>query len=165
MWLAWSRWNYTPNQRVVMREYEQGRPGQTFAQLPWLLVPRFLVPSKPVLDFGPQVSRLVEGLGGHSISPTAFGEAYWNGGWLLVGICGFLMGGALVLVALVCLWLFSQASLASWLVGFVGILVGQLPMNFFSVAFVGSLVIFLILSLLVCMTLPLTTRLLERRHA
>jgi hypothetical protein len=75
------------------------------------------------------------------------------------------MGGALVLVALVCLWLFSQASLARWLVGFVGILVGQLPMNFFSVAFVGSLVIFLILSLLVCMTLPLTTRLLERRHA
>src|SRR5690606_22268179 len=58
-WSMWSRFNYAPVQRAVMREYGEGRPGRTFACVPWLLVPRTLVPSKPVLDVGRQVTVLL----------------------------------------------------------------------------------------------------------
>ena len=67
-------------QWVLKREYDTGRAGDTYSRLGWLLVPRFIAPSKPIMDQGQQVTLLVYGHDQSSTGSTFLGEAYWNGG-------------------------------------------------------------------------------------
>jgi hypothetical protein len=78
----WVRLNYAPNQTFAMKEYDQGRPGTSFAVIPYLFVPRILFPGKPIVsNIGGEFNNLISGNPNSSSSPTTFAEAYWNGGW------------------------------------------------------------------------------------
>jgi hypothetical protein len=149
LWATWTRFNYTPIQYAVMQQYDAGRPGGTYRDLPWLLVPRFVAPEKPVFDYGARLTELLFGHRHSSSSPTSFGEAYWNGGWPFVIVSALVVGAALFSISLTCLWLFRQPSVAAWAVGFAGVLMGQLVQNFFTGAFVATAVVFFWLALLV----------------
>jgi hypothetical protein len=153
VWVAWSRWNYTPVQYALMREYDANRPGNTFSELPWLFIPRFLAPSKPILDYGARVTEIVFGHRRSSSGPTIFGEAYWNGGWPLVVFSAFIAGVILHVMSLTGLWLFKQRSLLAWPVGFMGVFAGQVLQNFFTGALIGTAVTFFWLVLLVSILL------------
>jgi hypothetical protein len=144
-WMAWTRWNYTPIQFVLMREYDADRPGDTFREIHWMFIPRAIAPSKPVLDYGARVTEIVFGHRRSSTGPTIFGEAYWNGGWPLVVLSGFVAGVVLFSVSLACLWLFGQRPLLAWPVGFLGILTGQVLQNFFTAGLLGTAVPFFLL--------------------
>ncbi len=148
VWSAWARWNYTPIQFGLMREYNSGRSGTTFSDLPWMFVPRFVAPEKPVLDFGARVNELLLGHRRSASGSTIFGEAYWNGGWPLTVLVAFLSGVLLLVNSAVCIHLFSHRSLLTWPVAFTGILTGQLLQNFFTVGLLGMSIAFLLLALL-----------------
>ncbi len=77
----WTRICFSNAQAFAMAEYEKGRPGATLAYLPYIFVPRFIMPNKPIMNFGPTFNEAVTGHSGAS-TPGIFGEAYWNHGWL-----------------------------------------------------------------------------------
>jgi hypothetical protein len=149
LWQAWTRFNYTPIQYALMEEYDAGRRGTTFRDLPWMFVPRFVAPEKPTLDHGVRVTDLVFGHRHSSTSATNFGEAYWNGGWPLVMASSFAAGVIFLVMSVTCLWLFSRPSLLAWAVGFMGILSARLLQNFFTSGLVGTAIVFFGLALLV----------------
>jgi hypothetical protein len=149
VWMAWSRFNYTPIQHALMQEYEVNRGGDTFSQLYWMFIPRFMASEKPILDFGARVTDVIFGHRNSSTGTTIFGEAYWNGGWPYVAWSAFLAGMILFFVSLTCLWLFDQPSIVAWPIGFGGILTGLLLQNFFTSGLVATSVSFFCLSFLI----------------
>jgi hypothetical protein len=148
LWHGWARFNFTPVQHRLMQEYDAGRPGRTYRDLPWFFVPRFLAPSKPILNNGRRLNDLLFGHQRSAMSATNFGEAYWNGGWLLVPITGLVAGVVVFVTAAICLWLFSRPSLAAWAVGFMGIRTSQMLQNFFTSGLLGTTIILYCLALL-----------------
>jgi len=93
---TWSRLCYTPPQAAALDFYDQGNGGDDLRLIPWLVVPRFLAPEKPIItqsgtDFNEKVT-------GHNTSATGLGifvSAYYNAGWLgtifISAICGWII--------------------------------------------------------------------------
>lgn len=148
IWMAWSRFNYTPVQHALMQRYDTGQAGATYSELYWMFVPRVMAPGKPILDFGTRATEAVFGHSHSSTGPTIFGEAYWNGGWLYVIVTALLAGGLYVLISLTSIRLFSGWNIVAWPVGLIGILTGVLLQNFFSSGLMATSVAFFCLALL-----------------
>lgn len=145
----WSRLNYTPVQASLMRAYDTGRPGNTFADIHWMFVPRFLsMGNKPILDFGARTTMVVFGHAYSSTGPTLAGEAYWNGGWLLVVFACGLSGIIFYAIGFLTLSVMLERRVLAWPIALMGILTGQLVSNFFTSGLIGTAVIFFILVLL-----------------
>ena len=93
---SWQRLNYLPDQALAMRFHDRGDGGNDLALAKWLVVPRLLVPSKPMMSNAG--IDLHEKIDGHRLSSTGIGvfvDGYYNGGWL-----GFLIGIVIVAAAL-----------------------------------------------------------------
>jgi hypothetical protein len=88
----WARLNYAPDQGFAMDAYERGTIGQTVNLLPYIFVPRLFFPEKPSMNSGREFTELLTAQ--EATSSTAlglFGEAYWNGGWMLVlAVCVYV---------------------------------------------------------------------------
>lgn len=90
----WSRLAYCNAQAFAMDQYDQGKPGWTFAMAGYVFVPRILVDEKPIMTPGKDFTYLVQGVDTSSTAPGFFvAEAYWNGGWALACATGLLVGG------------------------------------------------------------------------
>lgn len=168
LWHAWARWDFTAVQHTLMTEFDAGRPGDTFGDLPWLFIPRFLFPNKPVLDYGARVNALLYGHRRSAVGATIFGEAYWNGGWPLVVASAFVAGGVLFVLTLTCLWLFSQQSVLAWAIGITGVLLGRRLQNFFTSGLIAPAVIVFVSALMLRFVLQVRIRVRfrrSRRHA
>jgi hypothetical protein len=93
---SWVRISSVSAQAYAINSYNSGIGGNTFKNILWSLVPRFLYPNKPIITSGENYTLQVTGkndAGG--TGPGFFGEAYWNNGWLgiifMSIIYGFLM--------------------------------------------------------------------------
>ncbi|AGA89820.1 hypothetical protein Thimo_0998 [Thioflavicoccus mobilis 8321] len=140
---AWARLNYTPVQTGLMAAYDNGTPGGTFAEMHWMFIPRFLaMGEKPILDFGARTTMVLFGHDRSSTGPTIFGEAYWNGGWLLVAISGLVTGAIFVAIGLTSLWLLLQKDVLAWPLVFSGLGSGQLLTGMFTKGLVGAAVVY-----------------------
>ena len=137
----WTRLCYTPVQAFVMDSYDAGGPGETFALLPYVFLPRLLSEDKPIMTPGRELTKLLTG--DDSLGHTGvgvFGEAYWNGGWaMLIGACTYLG----ILLALV--GRFSTAMVATGQYVYMplilmGIIVGLRPDDWFVSTYVASIV-------------------------
>lgn len=89
----WARLAYANTQAFAMDQYDEGKPGWTFGMVRYVLVPRFLYGDKPIMTPGHEFDYLVLGRGTSSTGLGFVGEAYWNGGWLLVAVVGLFVGG------------------------------------------------------------------------
>jgi hypothetical protein len=92
----WARLSYNNVQAYVMKEFDQGRPGNPLRDAFATLIPRFLWPDKPIIskigvDFYQQFSGF-RGAKGTSFGVGAFGEGYWMGGWWGVIFIAFAVG-------------------------------------------------------------------------
>lgn len=90
----WVRLCYANAELFAMREYDRGRPGSTIWKAPYALIPRFLMPDKPIMTSGFEFNYLIRG---HtkidsSHGPGVFGEGYWHGGWFGVAAVGMVVG-------------------------------------------------------------------------
>lgn len=85
----WSRLSYANAQAFAMHQYDEDRPGASLGMALYTFVPRILWPDKPsITGAGEDFTELIHGHRGSSTGIGIFGEAYWNGGWLLlVGMC------------------------------------------------------------------------------
>jgi len=91
----WLRLNYVPPEAFAMREYDRGNPGDTFLLAIYSFVPRSLFPDKPIMTPGAKFNYLALGSDSSLSAPGIFAEAYWNGGWILVGCTAFYVGALL----------------------------------------------------------------------
>lgn len=138
----WHRLNYTPYQSVLMDKYDNGQSGETYKNILWIFIPRFIAPDKPILDVERQMNIMIFGHGNSATAATIFGESYWNGGWALLIISGFLYGMIIWFVTVACLSLFSQPNIFGWPIAIYGMLMGKLILDFFTVGVIGHTVIF-----------------------
>lgn len=98
---GWMRLNYAPVQEIAMRRYDSGHMGDTLRYASIILIPRFIMPDKPVttnmaVDFYDSVT----GRRGSHLGLGIFGEGYWDYGWagviglaILTGIAFSLLSG------------------------------------------------------------------------
>lgn len=80
--LAFGRLSYVTVNAFVVDRYDAGVPGSTLVDAASVFVPRVLWPDKPIISrLGEEVSFMMVGHDGNSVSIGHFAEAYWNFGW------------------------------------------------------------------------------------
>jgi hypothetical protein len=79
---AIARLSYTNVAAYVIDLYDRNEPGDSLSGALTLLVPRIFWPEKPIFTPGADLSFMMTGQEGNSVSAGLFAEAYWNFGWL-----------------------------------------------------------------------------------
>lgn len=74
------------------REWNYFKNMDRFVYLPISFLPRFLIPSKPVADTGEVLNKNISGYENNSQTPTTYGWAYLEGGYLYVFLSFLLFG-------------------------------------------------------------------------
>lgn len=96
--ITWSRLSYVNAGAFAISQYDQGLPGDSLRDLFIVWVPRLLYPDKPIItDLGREFTFLANGNYESSTSPSVPAEAYWNFGWLGVGLFAALSAPVLAL--------------------------------------------------------------------
>ena len=90
---TWSRYYYLTAQAAAIDFYDAGIGGNDIELIPWLIVPRTIVPSKPVTtNNGVEFYYKITGHYGSSTGQGVYASGYYNLGWLGVvlaaGVCG-----------------------------------------------------------------------------
>lgn len=117
----WVRLAYSNVELFAMREYDRGHSGTTIWRAPYTLIPRFLLPDKPIMTPGFEFTYLIRG--DQKIESSTglgvFGEGYWHGGWW-----GVVAAGAMVGLLLAALYRFSIRVIEGFLFMFLPITLG-----------------------------------------
>jgi len=138
----WTRLSYSNAQAFSIESYEHGSRGETVELALYAFVPRALFPSKPLMTPGQEFTIAVMGddQGETSTAPGVFGEAYWNGGWILVVILCLYIG-----VLLAGFTIFAERTMSAGKYEYLpivmtGLSMGYQPNDWFAVVYVGSLI-------------------------
>ena len=86
---AWIRFVLAPNQSYVMNLYDTDKKANNLNSFLWIAVPRFLLPSKPVIH---PLSNYEDERIDLILNSGFFAEGYWNLGWIGVIIVSILSG-------------------------------------------------------------------------
>lgn len=137
---GWARFCYANTQTAGMDLYDAGFAGDSFAYALYGWIPRFIWPDKPIMTLGEDFTLMIVGMTGISSGPGAFGEAYWNGGWLLVVLaCGYI-GALFAWLSRVALRIIANSE---WLLlpcALLGITMGAYSVDWFAPTYIiGSL--------------------------
>ncbi len=117
----WVRLVYYNTELFAMREYDRGHPGATIWRAPYTIIPRFLLPDKPIMTPGFEFTYLIRGDQRieSSTGLGVFGEGYWHGGWW-----GVVAAGAIVGILLAAASVFSVRVIEGYLFMFLPITMG-----------------------------------------
>ncbi|MEL6338650.1 MAG: hypothetical protein AAFQ65_01955 [Myxococcota bacterium] len=140
----WARLNYVNAQAFAMHLYDSGRDGHSFDDLAWFLVPRALYPDKPLVGGqGREISWLAHRQRKTSTGVTAFGEAYWNGGWPLVVLACMVLGAVVGLFTALAKGFLGTGQWFYLPFAFWAIDVSHSYRGWFTTSFVGAVLIML----------------------
>ena len=88
---SWGRISYMNSQAAAVDFYDKGDGGDEIFLIPWLFVPRFLAPNKPIItDSGQKFYTKITGNVGSSTGQGIFINAYYN-----MGLLGLFLGSIL----------------------------------------------------------------------
>ena len=124
----WTRFNYANVQAFTMDAYDEGVPGKSLSDLPFILVPRILYHDKPLMMPGRELTFLIQG--DDVISSTGvglYGEAYWNGGWGMVLVVSVCLGVVLTIFGRFAMTMIATQQFAYMPVIMIGIWMGLRP--------------------------------------
>ena len=89
----WERLSMAVYQGYAIEAYDNDLNGTTFGTMKFIIVPRFLYPEKPNLNYGHIYNHLITNVYNervpNSVAPGIFIEAFWNGGWIYLTIVIF----------------------------------------------------------------------------
>ncbi|PWT74383.1 MAG: hypothetical protein C5B60_06755 [Chloroflexi bacterium] len=137
----WTRLSYANVQAFAMDSYDHGAGGQTFALLPYVLVPRVLYPDKPFMTSGKEFTQLLIGYEDESHTGLGFfGEAYWNGGWLMVMLACFYVGLLFSIFGYVSMRLILSEQYVYLPVIMIGVFTGMRPDDWFVPTVFGGII-------------------------
>jgi hypothetical protein len=140
----WTRLNYANSQTYGMGEFDAGRPGNSLENSVYSIIPRWLWPNKPVQTYGVDLNESLLRSRASNLGIGIFGEAYWNGGWIvLVLVCAFVGVEFAVLTYLGARYIAARDY--RWLpCAVIGFRMGLRPDDWFVTIFVGPAVIGLV---------------------
>jgi hypothetical protein len=141
---SWSRLCYTNVQAATMYLYDSGFPGHNYSMILWTLVPRILYPDKPNMSApGTELTSAIVGSDTSSTGATVFGDAYYNGGWIMVVIACAGVGVILAVVTRFGLLIMQNSAFVFLPCIFTGIYMGIRIDGRFVEDYVGAFVIYL----------------------
>jgi|GEM_PF-1089601 hypothetical protein len=146
-WLT--RQCYTSQQNAALHLYDAGVVGDSYMFALYGWIPRYLWPDKPLMLLGQDFNELTQRARGTYSGPGAFGEAYWNGGWLLVILSCAYMG---VLFAWLSHTALRMMARSEWLLlpcAFIGIEMGLYLDNWFAPTYIMGFMFYLLYYLLI----------------
>jgi hypothetical protein len=141
---GWGRLCYTNPEIACMQLYDSGIVGDSFAFALYNWIPRFLWHDKPIMTLGEDFTILLSGRAGICTGAGVFGEAYWNGGWLMVVLaCGYIG----VLYAWLSRTALKVVAHSEWVFlpcAFLGITMGLRIDDWFAPTFVSGILLYLV---------------------
>ena len=140
---GWSRICYVPEQNAARVLYESGNGGDDIRVLPWVLVPRALVPSKPIItSAGPAFYKVVSGnpFGRSASSPGVLMGGYYSGGWVGLILVSMAAGAILAFTSAVARAAVRQRSVAMLPIAFLGVMIAFRIDGHFVADYVGRAV-------------------------
>ena len=137
----WTRLSYSNAQAFAIQSFDSGAAGDSLAMAVYAFIPRALYPNKPVISIGDKFTELVTGRESTtSTSAGIFGEAYWNGGWMLLTVLGILVGLVLAGIGAFSIRAIGDGKLAYLPVVFIGLVMGLRPDDWFVLVYLGGIV-------------------------
>lgn len=140
MW--WSRLNYLPPQQAAVDLKNRGRGSDDFQLALWILVPRIIVPDKPILTTAG--SNLTDKIHGFSTSSTGIGvftDGYYNFGWFGVIFASLSYGLALSLYRTIARPIIINRAFVLYPLALIGITVALRPDGWWLTDIAGPIVL------------------------
>jgi len=138
----WARMNYANVQFFAIEQYDSGAPGKSLSDIKWILVPRFIYPSKPKISvIGNYFNESIDGNFNSASSPTSLIEGYWNYGWLGLFLCSVILGGMFYCWRRYTYWMFSHKKLQYLPIYFNGIMMGIFQDGWIVIGCFGGVII------------------------
>lgn len=142
----WSRQSFSTIEGYMMNSYDNGSPGDSIKDFWVVFIPRMFWPDKPIIsNAGAKLNKLITGSELTAIGGTIFGEAYWNGGWLMVGLVALYAGIALNIFGRYSLHYMEAMDLRFLPIALLGIHYGLSVQDWFVLAYVGIIPIIVVL--------------------
>lgn len=139
----WLRLSTTNAQAFAMHLHDSGQLGYTYGRIGWFFVPRILFPEKPQMtDAGLYITEQATGHRLSSTGLTAFGEAYWNGGWILAILSSLVLGMILASITRTNLRFLRERRWAALPLAVMGIELGIAHAGWFTTSYIGGTVIY-----------------------
>ncbi len=139
----WRRLCYSTYHAFAMEQYDTGEPGSSIKNIHYTFVPRLLWPDKPIMtQAGKDFTELVFGHRYSSTGVGVFGEAYWNGGYLVLVLISAYIG---LVYAVLSLLSFTFVTKKLWIympLVLVGIRLGLESRAWFVPTFIGAIVLY-----------------------
>jgi len=139
---TWQRLNYLPDQAHAIHFYDRGNGGNDAVLAKWSIVPRLLVPSKPVMSTAG--IDLHEKIDGHRLSSTGIGvfvDGYYNAGWIGFAVAILIVAFTLRLVSEIAWGVLEGGSLLMYPLMFVAVMMGLRVDGWLLVDYVGQSVV------------------------
>jgi len=148
---AWIRLDYAPEQAFAVAQYNAGNPSHSLKTAAYVWIPRIIWPSKPVTtNLGIEFYRLLTGREGTNLGLGAFGEGYWNFGWIGVLGLSLIAGVVFAILSRRAIQWINRREFAYLPCVLLGINMGAVGLtDFFANGIVGPLAIFYVYWLLV----------------
>ncbi len=153
----WKRNSFNNVQSYLMEAYDNGMPGTSLNAFFIALIPRVVWPDKPINSVdGLALDAMVKGLADSKsqLAPTFNGEAYWNGGWGMVGLVSILIGMQFARFATSAHRYLSKGDIRYFFIALMGIQFGLTVESWIIAKYVGGYVIILCLWLIIKWSVP-----------
>lgn len=145
---GWARLSYVAAGSFVIDQYDAGRPGTTFRNAGFALIPRVLYPNKPnITGVGSELSIAINGNDTSQISAGWPPELYWDGGWTFVFLGALLMGTIFAVLSLYAMTVLHYNSVHLLLAVLMGLRMGTRMDGFVVPDVLGVLPIIIVMHL------------------
>lgn len=107
----WARYCLLPSQAAAIDFYDMGIGGDDYKLIPWVFVPRFIAPNKPIMtNSGVEFYYKITGHYGSSTAQGVYASGYYNLGWLGVVLAAGICGGSISLTSAIAYVIFARRS-------------------------------------------------------
>jgi hypothetical protein len=127
-----------------MHLYDSGSQGDSFAYALYSWIPRVIWRDKPTFSLGEDFTLLVLGRTGTCSGAGVFGEAYWNGGWLVVVLTCAYIGVVFACLSRTALRIIAHSEWVFLPCSFLGMMMGLRLDDWFAPTFVTGFLMYLV---------------------
>jgi hypothetical protein len=140
----WVRLCYANVQAFALYEISQGNTFETYKNLPYVFIPRFLMPDKPIMtEDGYNFTEMINGTRTSSTGLGVYMEGYWNSQPLGLIFFSLYIG---ILFSFLSNQSLSFARYRQWFympLAFMAVQLGMGPVNWFVPSFIGSMALYM----------------------
>lgn len=151
----WNRQSLSAVQAFLIDQYDKGYAGDTFKDIWVYFIPRVIWPDKPITtNVARDLNYLVFGHSGSALAPSFNGDAYYNGGWILVMIVSAYIGVLFYFLSKMAVVNIGQFNFIYMPIAIMAINLGRYVEGFFASSFIGGVVIMLATWLIIKNLIP-----------